>query len=151
MQGAAPARSNDVGRRCPAPLAAAATEVVTAPPPPAPAPAPAPAEAVAADMLSISISNTHDENVHGTSGAVAVEHPELKRATELRNIVFVTSEVRRDGAGFAQLALGCVTERNKRLAVDLQRARIPAPYDPSRLAVQRAALGAPVAQQHEEP
>ncbi|GLI71524.1 hypothetical protein VaNZ11_016750 [Volvox africanus] len=39
------------------------------------------------------IETTHDENVHGTSGAVHVETPGLKRATKLRNIIFVTSEV----------------------------------------------------------
>ncbi|PNH02354.1 Starch synthase 1, chloroplastic/amyloplastic [Tetrabaena socialis] len=39
------------------------------------------------------IETTHDENVHGTAGAVQVERPGLKRATELRNISFVTSEV----------------------------------------------------------
>jgi starch synthase len=38
------------------------------------------------------IETTHDANVSGTSGAVEVEHPELKRATTLRNIVFVSSE-----------------------------------------------------------
>ncbi|EFJ41340.1 hypothetical protein VOLCADRAFT_98674 [Volvox carteri f. nagariensis] len=39
------------------------------------------------------IETTHDANVHGKSGAVEVEVPGLKRATELRNIIFVTSEV----------------------------------------------------------
>ncbi|KXZ45496.1 hypothetical protein GPECTOR_54g238 [Gonium pectorale] len=43
--------------------------------------------------VSALLETTHDQNVHGTSGAVTVETPGLKRATELRNMVFVTSEV----------------------------------------------------------
>ncbi|GFR41537.1 hypothetical protein Agub_g2250 [Astrephomene gubernaculifera] len=39
------------------------------------------------------IPTTHDANVHGTSGAVTVEKPGLKRATDPRSIIFVTSEV----------------------------------------------------------
>ncbi|GLC42205.1 hypothetical protein PLESTB_000642100 [Pleodorina starrii] len=49
------------------------------------------APAVYADVPGI--ETTHDANVHGSSGAVQVEVPGLKRATELRNMIFVTSEV----------------------------------------------------------
>jgi hypothetical protein len=62
-------------------ICAAPPEVVTLAPP-----APATEE-------QDGVASTHDQNVHGTSGAVSVDQPGLKRATELRSIVFVTSEV----------------------------------------------------------
>ncbi|KAG2432682.1 hypothetical protein HYH02_006667 [Chlamydomonas schloesseri] len=49
--------------------------------------------AVSVEEASPGIETTHDENVHGTAGAVTVEQPGLKRASTLRNIMFVTSEV----------------------------------------------------------
>ena len=61
---------------------AAPPEVVTIAPP-----------APAIEQADDAIASTNDENVHGTSGAVSVDQPGLKRATELRSIVFVTSEV----------------------------------------------------------
>lgn len=39
-------------------------------------------------------SNTADSNVHGTSGAVTLDKRRAGRAEKLRNIVFVSSEVR---------------------------------------------------------
>eukprot|EP00198_Chlamydomonas_reinhardtii_P009360 XP_001698697.1 soluble starch synthase [Chlamydomonas reinhardtii] len=49
--------------------------------------------AVAVEEALPGIETTHDKNVHGTAGSVVVEQPGLKRASTLRNIMFVTSEV----------------------------------------------------------